>query len=163
MRRLRHRALPAIVRPCRCPARQYSLVDLAESDGVARQRRSGEHVLRLACFDRRPFVAARAGVNPRDARVGVDDPKLSDAVARIKSRLEPLIIGEARDRNLDNQVPAILILTICHGGCEGGWANAKVVSRFCQEGNTRKTVIDRSRSKKRARAAVLLMGLSQRA
>src|SRR5260370_276922 len=57
---------------------------------------------------------------------------------------------------------AILILTICHGGCEGGWANAKVVSRFCQEGNTRKTVIDRRRSKKRARAAVLLMALSQR-
>src|SRR5260370_30178251 len=59
-------------------------------------------------------------------------------------------------------VAAILILTVCHGGCEGGWANAKVVSRFCQEGNTRKTVIDRSRSKKRARAAVLLMALSQR-
>src|SRR5258708_37871772 len=58
--------------------------------------------------------------------------------------------------------PAILILTICHGGCEGGWANAKVVSRFCQEGNTRKTVIDRSRSKKRGRAPVLLMAFSQR-
>src|SRR5260221_8290349 len=57
---------------------------------------------------------------------------------------------------------AILILTICHGGCEGGGANAKVVSRFCQEGNTRKTGVDRSRSKKRARAAVLLMACSQR-
>src|SRR5258708_38928861 len=64
--------------------------------------------------------------------------------------------------NAGPQWAAILILTICHGGCEGGWANAKVVSRFCQEGNTRKTVIDRSRSKKRARAAVLLMALSQR-
>src|SRR5258708_31522506 len=60
------------------------------------------------------------------------------------------------------QRAAILILTICHGGCEGGWANAKVVSRFCQEGNTRKTVIDPSRSKKRARAPVLLMAFSQR-
>ena len=58
--------------------------------------------------------------------------------------------------------PAVLILTICHGGCEGGWANAKIVSRFCQEGKTRKTVIDRSRSKKRPRAPVLLMACSQR-
>src|SRR5258708_36491726 len=58
--------------------------------------------------------------------------------------------------------PAILILTICHGGCEGGWANAKVVSRFCQEGNTRKTGIDRSRSKKRGRAPDLLMAFSQK-
>src|SRR5258708_5786647 len=63
---------------------------------------------------------------------------------------------------LGGATTAILILTVCHGGCEGGWANAKVVSRFCQEGNTRKTVIDRRRSKKRARAAVLLMALSQR-
>src|SRR5258708_10166328 len=64
--------------------------------------------------------------------------------------------------NAGPQWAAILMLTMCDGGCEGGWANAKVVSRFCQEGNTRKTVIDRSRSKKRARAAVLLMALSQR-
>src|SRR5260370_594717 len=84
----------------------------------------------------------------------------------LSARDQPLIGADSivpfRMEFIALDVAAILILTVCHGGCEGGWANAKVVSRFCQEGNTRKTVIDRRRSKKRARAAVLLMALSQR-
>src|SRR6516165_6474753 len=52
---------------------------------------------------------------------------------------------------------AILILRTCHGGCDGGWANARVVSRLCQEGKTRKMVIARRCSKNRLLAPAILI------
>src|SRR5260370_37487114 len=59
--------------------------------------------------------------------------------------------------NTECCIPAILILTVCHGVCEGGWADSKVVSRFCQVGYTRDTVVDHIHSEKRVRAASVLM------
>ena len=41
---------------------------------------------------------------PGGARIGVDHPEFPDAVARIESRLEALVVGEARCRDLDHQL-----------------------------------------------------------
>jgi transposase len=94
----------------------------------------------------------------------LDDSRLAFAAqaSLIRNKLLAGTILASDETSVRVGKPAVLILTICHGGCEGGWANAKIVSRFCQEGKTRKTVIDRSRSKKRPRAPVLLMACSQR-
>src|SRR5258708_36811085 len=78
--------------------------DLGEADRKARQRGRGERFLRTALDDRRPSVAARVGVHPRDALVGVDHPELSDAVACIELRLETLVVGNTRGGNLDNKM-----------------------------------------------------------
>src|ERR1700730_9502726 len=90
-----------VIRPS---ATRNSSVDLAESEREARQRRCGERSLWPAFHARCPSVAARAGMHPGGALVGVDDPKLSDTVARVKSRLETLVVGEARGGNLDNKI-----------------------------------------------------------
>src|SRR5258708_3217310 len=78
--------------------------DLAESNREARQRRRSERVLRPTFDDRRPSISVWAGMHPGNALVGVNHPELPNAVARIEPRLEPLVIGEARRGDLDDEM-----------------------------------------------------------
>ena len=82
----------------------FASVDLVKPDRKAWQRQRGERVLRPPFHNRGPTAAPRFGVDPGDAFVGVDDPVLSHAVARVQWRFQGLVVREACSSNLDDEL-----------------------------------------------------------